>query len=362
MTFFVKYFQDGLIHELEILLACNAAPPVRRIASRAMASLFSKGNPYGAYQIINKCNDLLKLKEDGKEIGQRLFALEVIATLYSELGRLLGSCFPDTVFSLLKCLRLSELSRSECLDAIRHLLVGLEGSASMKHAEIYKNVRPFMTSNDWRVRSSAALCVGQLAKQFSQLVIQNEVEGLFQLAMKQMSEPKSREGFSILIANISLAVLDNTIKLPTGNAKLRKPTRDELFHYLKLSFVTGHCVQKREIFKADVSSQNVKAGLADCHVHLVRGLGSSWLEQNLTLFLNHLLNIATEPKTTQTHQDALFTCRQIKTILSQTIDQLLSEKAQLQAIKILGSFIHQHRADNDIQTGHVLVIAIQVRV
>lgn len=325
-----------------------------------MASLFSKGNPYGAYQIINKCNDLLKVKDDSKEhTGQRLFALEVIATLYSELGRLLGSCFPDTVFSLLKCLRLSESSRSECLDAIRHLLIGLEGSASMKHAEIYKSIRPFMTSNDSSVRSSAALCVGQLALQFSQLVIQSEVEGLFQLALRQMNEPKSRESFSIMMANVSLAVLDSSIQVPNGNSKLRKPSRDELLNYLKLSFVTGQCVQKREIFKSDVSSLSVKAGVAHCHVHLVRGLGTSWLESNLTLFLNHLLNIATEPKTTQTHQDALYSCRQIKTILSQTIDQLLSEKAQLQAIKILGQFIHQHRPENDIQTGHALVIAIQ---
>jgi hypothetical protein len=84
----------------------------------------------------------LKLKEDGKEpIGQRLFALEVISTLYRELGRLLGSCFPDTVFSLLKSLRLSESTRPECLEAITNLLIGLEGSASMKHVEIYKNIK-----------------------------------------------------------------------------------------------------------------------------------------------------------------------------------------------------------------------------
>ena len=56
-----------------------------------------EGNPFGAYQIINKCNDLLKLKEDSSQPqGQRLFALEVIGKLYLELGRLLGSCFPDT--------------------------------------------------------------------------------------------------------------------------------------------------------------------------------------------------------------------------------------------------------------------------
>ena len=39
----VRTAQVGLIHELEILLACNAAPPIRRIAAKALASLFSKG-------------------------------------------------------------------------------------------------------------------------------------------------------------------------------------------------------------------------------------------------------------------------------------------------------------------------------
>ena len=40
----IRAKQDGLIQELEILLACNAAPPVRRLASSALAVLFSKEN------------------------------------------------------------------------------------------------------------------------------------------------------------------------------------------------------------------------------------------------------------------------------------------------------------------------------
>ena len=106
---------------------------------------------------------------------------------------------------------------------------------------------------------------------FREKVIQSEVETLFQIALKQMNELNSRESFSIMMANVSLAVLDTTIKVPPGNAKIRKPTRDELLSYFKLAFVTGHCIQKREIFKADVSSPSVKQGMAQCHVHLARG-------------------------------------------------------------------------------------------
>jgi hypothetical protein len=107
----------------------------------------------------------------------------------------------------------------------------------------------------------------------------------------------------MMMANISLSVLDKNINVPAGNVKIRKPSRSELMNYLKLSFVTGQCVQKREIFKSDVSSQNIKMGIAEAHVQLIRGLGSTWLESNLMLFLNHILNIATEPKATQTHQE-----------------------------------------------------------
>lgn len=131
------------------------------------------------------------------------------------------------------------------------------------------------------------------------MVTQNEVENLFQIALRQMNDRKSRSAFSQLLSDLCSSVLDPNVKIPAGHSKLRKPSRDELLGYLRLSFVNGQCVQKREIFKADVASQNVKAGMAECHVNIIRGLGSAWLESNLTLILNHLLTIAAEPKATQ---------------------------------------------------------------
>ena len=163
-----------------------------------------KGNPFGAYQIVNKCNDLCKTKEDSSTpIGQRFFALEVIGKLYLELGRLLGSCFPDTVFSLLKSLKLSESSRVECLNALTNLIIGLEASAAMKHQEIYKNVRPYLANSDAGVRSAAALCVAQLCSKYSALVSTTEVEYLFQISLRQMNDKSSSKAFSSLLGRFS---------------------------------------------------------------------------------------------------------------------------------------------------------------
>ena len=306
---------------MEILLACNAAPPVRRLASAALADLFSKGNPFGAYQIVNKCNDLLKSKEDASAPqGQRLFALEVIGKLYLELGKLLGSCFPDTVFSLLKSLKQSESSRIVCLGALTNLIVGLEGSAAMKHLEIYKNVKPYLTNSDTDVRSAAALCVAELARKFSQLTVTTEVEYLYQISLRQMTDKTTAKAFSTLIANVAVSCLDHTI---TVTGKMRKPTKDELFSYLKMSFLTGSCVQKRELISKNVSTRQIKMGMAEAHVQFVRKMKSggsgNWLELNLSTFLSHILSFLLDPKATMNHQDALHATHCIQHIFEQTL-------------------------------------------
>ena len=148
----VRKCQPELTKDLDALLLCNAAPPVRRLSAEAMARMYSKGNPFGAYQVVITCADLVQKKPEAKESnGQRLFALEVIGTLFQELGRLLGSCMMDTISSLLIGLKVSEATRCETLTAIGKVLSGLENSASMFHAKIYKAVRPYMTHSSGRV-------------------------------------------------------------------------------------------------------------------------------------------------------------------------------------------------------------------
>jgi len=245
------------------------------------------------------------------------------------------------------------------LKAIGKVLSGLENSANMFHAKVYKAVKPYMSHSSVDVRYSAADCLSQLAKFYPALVVQSEFESLFSLAAKYMSAEGRTKSFSILIANLALSALSNSVKLPPENKKERKPTLQEILGYFRQSFITGACVQKREIFKQDISPSIVKLGIADAHVFLVRGLGSSWLEANSTLFLGHILGIAMEPRTTQSHQEALYTCRQLRRIFFETVGQLLSEKAQLQALKVLGQFICDHCASSDIQSGYALSLACQ---
>lgn len=174
-----------------------------------------------------------------------------------------------------------------------------------------------------------------------------------------MNDKSSSKAFSSLLASLTVACLDPSM---TVTGKLRKPSRDELFSYLKLSFLTGSCVQKRELISKNVSSRYVKSGVAEAHVQFIRKMKSDWLEGNLATFLSHVLSLLLDPKVSAaTHQESLHATQCIKQIFNHTLDQLLSEKAQLQAIKYLGNFIIQNGSlvDEDVVTGHALVAAMQ---
>ena len=62
------------------------------------------------------------------------------------------------------------------------------------------------------------------------------------------------------------------------------------------------------------------------------------------------------------NQDGLHAVKSVVSIFTATLDQLLSEKAQLQAIKFLGNFIQNNNAGPDeeqVSNGYALVAATQ---
>ena len=105
-------------------------------------------------------------------------------------------------------------SRVECLHAIESLLIGLDQSASMKHQEIYKMVKPFLTNNDPKVKSAAAKCVSTLATRYPVLVTVSEVENLFQLSLRQITlslgnDDIVRIGFSLVQSKLVISLVLN---------------------------------------------------------------------------------------------------------------------------------------------------------
>ena len=100
-----------------------------------------------------------------------------------------------------------------------------------------------MFENSKKVKSAAATCVATLSTRYPLLVTSVEVEGLFTLSLRQINLCVNNDevisSFSTLLANVSSAVLDPSITLGPSMAKFRKPSKDDLLNYLKMSFITG---------------------------------------------------------------------------------------------------------------------------
>ena len=43
---------------------CGPGPPIRTLIGRNLATLFSVGDPFPLFQTMNRCNDMLKAKDD----------------------------------------------------------------------------------------------------------------------------------------------------------------------------------------------------------------------------------------------------------------------------------------------------------
>lgn len=69
------------------------------------------------------------------------------------------------------------------------------------------------------------------------------------------------------------------------------------------------------------------------YIGFVRTMGGLWLERNISLFLNHVLNLVANPKATPTHVDAVYARKCVLFIMRCCIGELLGEKAQIAAAK-----------------------------
>lgn len=77
------------------------------------------------------------------------------------------------------------------------------------------------------------------------------------------------------------------------------------------------------------------------YVVMVQQLGSLWLERHLTTVLQHLLDLAAQPRAAPTHVDAVYSRQCIAFVLRSLLGKMLGEKQQIAACKELASIINQ---------------------
>nr|XP_014350275.1 PREDICTED: HEAT repeat-containing protein 5A-like [Latimeria chalumnae] len=110
----VKENQKKLVEQLTALLNSSPGPPTRRLVARNLAVLYSIGDTYSVYQTVDKCNEIIRSKDDSPSyLPTKLAAVSCLGSFYKQLGRMLGNTFTETVGNLLKAMKSAEVRQKD---------------------------------------------------------------------------------------------------------------------------------------------------------------------------------------------------------------------------------------------------------
>ncbi|KAH0622567.1 hypothetical protein JD844_024972 [Phrynosoma platyrhinos] len=329
----VKEKQKKLVEQLTGLISSSPGPPTRKLLAKNLAALYSIGDTFTVFQTLDKCNDIIKSKDDTSAyLPTKLTAVACVGAFYEKMGRMLGSSFPETVNNLLKSLKSAESQgRSEILMSLQKVLSGLGGAAASCHRDIYKNARSLLTDRAMAVRCAVAKCLLELQNE-AVFMWTAELENVATLCFKALEN--SNYGVRVAVSKL-LGTVMATALIPKQAAVMRqnvkRATLEEVLELMATGFLrggSGFLKSGGEINGGNLWILNLQA-----YVVFVTTLGGQWLERNFATFLSHVLDLVSHPRATQTHVEAVYSRRCVSFILRATVGSLLGEKAQIAAAK-----------------------------
>lgn len=104
------------------------------------------------------------------------------------------------------------------------------------------------------------------------------------------------------------------------------------------------------------SSREIRIGVTYAYVELANFLGAEWLQKNLNLFLNHILNLVNNTRSVQNHLDAVYSRKCVQFVLRSIVGGMLNEKVQLEAANELINLIERLSQTTNCQ--HVLICSL----
>ncbi|KAF5902189.1 HEAT repeat-containing protein 5B isoform X1, partial [Clarias magur] len=335
----VKEKQKKLVEQLTGLISSNPGPPTRKLLATNLATLYSIGDTFTVFQTLDKCNDIIKNKDDTPAyLPTKLAAVACVGAFYERMGRMLGSSFPETINNLLKALKNAESQgRGEILLSLQKVLSGLGAAAASCHRDIYKNARSLLTDRSMAVRCAVAKCLLELQNE-AVFMWTAELENVATLCFKALEG--SNYGVRVAVSKL-LGTVMATALMPKQAAVMRqnvkRATLDEVLELMSTGFLrggSGFLKSGGEMLKGGVSvSREVRVGVTEAYVVFVTVLGGQWLERNFATFLSHLLELVAHPRATQSHVEAVYSRRCVSFALRATLGALLGEKAQIAAAK-----------------------------
>ncbi|XP_044256431.1 HEAT repeat-containing protein 5B isoform X4 [Tribolium madens] len=342
----IKGCQKKLVEQLMNHIQESPGPPTRKLIARSLATLFSVGDTFLLFDTVNKCNDILKNKDDSPSfLPTRLAAICCVGTMYEKLGRMMGRSYEETVQILTRSLRSAESqTRIEIMLTLEKVCAGMGNAISNVHKDIYKAARHCLIDRVMAVRCAATRCLLEMLNH-APFLYTSELESLATLCFRAFdgSNYEVRCAVAKLLGAL-IAMTQNQKPEKTPHLKgLKLVSLDEALGILMAGFLrggVGFLKGTGEIIKGSSSvNREVRVGVTHAYVIFVQILGSVWLERNIKAFLSHILYLVANPKAASSHVDAVYSRKCINFILRSVLGKMLGEKAQTSACKEIAQII-----------------------
>ncbi|XP_054653379.1 HEAT repeat-containing protein 5A isoform X2 [Dunckerocampus dactyliophorus] len=332
----IKQNQQRLVDQLSGVLIGSPGPPTRGLLAHCLALLFCLGDPIPSSLLVERCNDIVRFKDDSpSSLPNRLAAVACLGAMFEQLGRMLSGLFKDTLAHLLKAMKNAESQgRYEIMASLEKMLRGLGVSAVPGHRDIYKAARTCLTDRSMAVRCAAAKCLLELQREAAFLWT-SEMENVTTVCFRAFegSDHDVRVSVAKLLGTLLAAALDPRNDSAASRQSGRgRSALEEVMDLLSGGFVRGGAGFLRvsgDMLKGTSSvSTEVRVGVTQACVVFVSTLGGPWLEVNFSSFLSLLMALVSNVRATPTPGDAIIMRRCVSFILRSTVGSLLGEKAQ----------------------------------
>uniref|UniRef100_A0A8P4G3W7 HEAT repeat-containing protein 5A n=1 Tax=Dicentrarchus labrax TaxID=13489 RepID=A0A8P4G3W7_DICLA len=338
----VKQNQRRLVEQLSAVLIGSPGPPTRWLLAHCLALLYRLGDPVPSSLLVDRCNDIIRSKDDSPSgLPTRLAAIACLGALFEQLGRMLAGSFKDTLANLLKAMKSAESQgRYEIMLSLEKILQGLGVSAVPGHRDVYKAARTCLTDRSMAVRCAAAKCLLELQRE-AVFLWTSELENVATLCFRAFegSNYNVRVSVAKLLGTLLAAAVEPRQPTAPRQGGRGRSSLEEVMDLLSGGFLRGGAGFLRasgDMLKGTSSvGKDVRIGVTQACVVFVSTLGGSWLEANFPAFLSLLMELASHGRATQTPGDAVVTRRCVSFILRSTLGSLLGEKAQTNAAKQL---------------------------
>ncbi|XP_045484531.1 HEAT repeat-containing protein 5B isoform X1 [Pieris rapae] len=347
----IKNCQQKLVAQLLNLFRENLGAPARRVLSRCLATLFSVGDTFLLFDTVNKCNDIIKVKDDSPSyLPTRLAAICCLGSMYEKLGRMMGRSYEETVSTLVKSLKSAESqTRLEIMITLEKICVGMGTAAGNVLREVSRAARAsLLNERSTPVRAAAANALKSMLP--LQKLTPADVDAIAAACLRAahpsdyhlrcavaelmgalVATTQAGEATNLNTKNkVGMQLVQNKKDLPKNIISL-----EEALNLLMGAFLRGGTsFLKGEIIKSGSGvNREVRVCVTHAYVIFVQNMGGVWLERNMSTFLAHVLDLVANPKAASSHVDAVYSRKCINYILRNTLGKMLGEKAQASACK-----------------------------